>query len=164
MGRKALTALELLIVIAIVGVIVLMFSPLIHSTREEGRRHKCAQNLRKITIGLHSYALEHSGRFPADLSDLFPKFVDDAKVFICPSDADASDIAEDGSDLDTASSYIYSRGYSVRDSLDAILVCDKNDIFGKDTNHRGKGGNVASLGGEVRWVDTADWVNPVDRE
>jgi len=164
MGRRAITIIELLIVAAIVGVTLLLFSPLIRNTREKGRRHTCADNLRRMTTGLYSYAVEHDGRFPDDLGSLFPKYVNDIKTFACPSDVDASDITQDGSDIDTATSYIYTRGWTVRDKLDTILVCDKNDIFGKDTNHRGAGGNVAYLSGEVKWVATPDWVVPVDKE
>ena len=164
MERKGLTILELLIVAAIVGAAVIFSSPLIRATREKARRHACANNLRRITEGMYSYAAEHEGKFPDDLSGLFPKYVGDLAAFACPSDVDASDITQDGSDIDTASSYLYSRGWSARDPLDTILVSDKNDIFGKDTNHRGEGGNAAYIGGAVRWVDTSDWVNPVDKE
>jgi prepilin-type N-terminal cleavage/methylation domain-containing protein len=164
MERKGITLLELLVVVAVVGVIVIALSPLIRSTREQARRHMCANNLRSIAIALHSYALEHGGEFPQDLSDLYPDHISDLKTFICPSDMDASDIAQDGSDIDVTTSYLYSRGWGERDPLDTILVCDKNDIFGKDTNHDGEGGNVAYLNGKVKWVDTDDWVNPVDKE
>lgn len=164
MAKKGLTLLELLIVIAVVGVIILSLAPWIRATREQGRRHMCANNLRKTIIALHTYALDNKGVFPRDLSDLYPEYIEDLKVFICSSDVDASDIARDGSDIDVTTSYLYSRGWSEKDSLETILVCDKNDIFGKDTNHDGKGGNAAYLSGEVRWVKTADWINPVDKE
>ncbi|NQT07197.1 MAG: type II secretion system protein [Candidatus Omnitrophica bacterium] len=164
MGKKAITLLELLIVVAVVCVISLSLSPLIRSTREQGRRYVCAENLRKTTIALRRYAVGHKGIYPDDLSVLYPEYIDDLKIFICPSDVDASDIAKDGSDIDVTTSYLYSRGWTEKDPLSTILVCDKNDIFGKDTNHRGKGGNVAYLSGEVKWVDTAEWINPVDKE
>jgi prepilin-type N-terminal cleavage/methylation domain-containing protein len=164
MARRAITLLELLIVVAVVGIIILSLSPLIRSTREQGRRHQCADNQRQVALALRNYSLDHEGRFPDDLSDLFGDYIRDTKVFICPSDVDASDIAQDGSDIDFTTSYLYSRGWSEKDPLETVLVCDKNDIFGKDTNHRGRGGNVVYLSGEVEWVDTADWVNPVDKE
>jgi len=163
-GRKAITLPELLIVAAIVGVIVLTLSPLIRSTREQARRHMCAENLRRIVIALHNYALKHDNKFPEDLSDLYPGYIYDVKTFMCPSDIDAGDIAQDGSDIDVTTSYLYARGWTKRDPLDTILVCDKNDIFGKDTNHRAKGGNAAYLSGEVKWVRTSEWVDPVDKE
>ena len=164
MGRRAITLLELLIVVAVVGAIVLSLTPLISSTREKAKRHTCANHLREIVIALRTYALKHERAYPDDLSDLYPEYVDDVRAFICPSDVDASDIAKDGSDIDFTASYLYSRGWSEKDPLDTVLVCDKNDIFGKDTNHRGKGGNVACLSGMVKWVDTSDWIDPVDKE
>lgn len=164
MGRKGITLLELLIVGAVVGAIILSLSPLIRTTREQGRRHMCANNLRQIALALHSYAVDNKDRFPDDLSDLFPEYISDVKIFICPSDIDASDIDKDGSDIDVTTSYLYSRGWSEKDPLETILACDKNDIFGKETNHRGKGGNIIYLNGNVKWVDTEDWVNPIDKE
>ncbi len=164
MARRAITLLELLVVVAIVGIIIIALSPLINSTREQARTHMCAENLRRVSLALQNYSLDHGGEFPDDLSDLFGGYIDDARVFICPSDLDASDIAQDGSDIDATTSYLYSRGWSEKDPLETVLLCDKNDIFGKDTNHRGRGGNVICLSGEVKWVDTADWVNPVDKE
>lgn len=164
MPKKGLTLLELLVVVAVVSVTIVAMTPLIKSTREKMRRHVCADNLRRVSASLYEYAIDHKGKFPDDLSALYPKYINDVKTFICPSDVDASDIAKDGSDIDTTTSYLYARGWSVKDSLDTILACDKNDIFGKDTNHRGKGGNAAYLSGDVKWVDTPDWVNPVDKE
>ncbi len=164
MARKGITVLELLVVVAVVSAIVLSLAPLIRSTREQARRNLCADNLRGIVIALHEYAGKNDMEFPDDLSDLYPKYIQDVNLFICPSDIDSGDIAQDGSDIDFTTSYLYARGYDEKDSLDAILVCDKNDIFGKDTNHRGEGGNVAYLSGEVKWVTTRDWVNPVDKE
>ncbi len=164
MARKGITLLELLIVVTIVGVIMLSFSPLISSTREKARQHICADNLREIILALHVYAIDHRDRFPDDLSSLYPEYINNVDIFICPSDVDAGAISEDGLDIDVTTSYLYSRGWSERDSLDTILACDKNDIFGKETNHRGKGGNVAYLSGEVKWVDTREWINPVDKE
>lgn len=164
MARKGITVLELLVVVAVVSAIVLSLSPFIRSTREQARRNLCADNLRRIVIALHEYAGGHYMEFPDDLSDLYPKYIGDVNLFICPSDIDSGDIAQDGSDIDFTTSYLYARGYDEKDSLDAILVCDKNDIFGKDTNHRAEGGNAAYLSGEVKWVTTRDWVNPVDKE
>ncbi|MFH1753743.1 MAG: DUF1559 domain-containing protein [Candidatus Omnitrophota bacterium] len=164
MARRAITLLELLAVVAIVGIIIVLLSPLINSTREQARRHMCAENLRRISLALHNYSLDNDGKFPDDLSGLFNRYINDVKVFICPSDLDASDIAQDGSDIDATTSYLYSRGWSEKDPLETVLACDKNDIFGKDTNHRGKGGNVVHLSGEAKWVDTADWVDPADKE
>lgn len=164
MTKKAITLLELLVVVAIVGVTVMLLLPLIKSTREQARRHTCANNLRRISQALHEYAINNKDTFPGDLSSLYPEYIDSVKIFICPSDVDASDIDVDGSDLDATTSYLYSRGWSVKDTLNTIIACDKNDIFGKDTNHRGKGGNAAYLNGDVKWVDTQDWVNPVDKE
>lgn len=164
MREKGFTILELLVVIAIIGIIIISLRPMMTRTREQARRLECAGNLRHIAIALYEYASDNDGKFPLNLSDLYPEYINDVKYFSCPSDVDASEISPRGVDIDTTTSYAYASGWSVKDPLVTVLVCDKNYILEKDTNHGADGGNVLYLGGEVRWVDTLNWVNPVDKE
>lgn len=138
--------------------------PMVNRTREQARRLECADNLREIAVACYKYTSAHDGEFPLNLSDLYPEYIDDIKYFNCPSDIDASEISPGGLDIDTTSSYTYASGWDIKDPLDTILVSDKNYVFDKDTNHRGDGGNVLYMGGEVRWVETRDWINPVDKD
>jgi len=164
MYRKGFTILELLIVIAIIGIIIVSLMPMVKRNREQARRLECANNLRRIAVGFYKYASNNSGELPVSLSDLYPDYIDDVKYFSCPSDVDASEISQHGFDIDTTTSYVYASGWTMKEPLDTILLCDKNYVLEKDTNHRGKGGNVLSLKGEVRWVNTEDWINPIDKE
>ena len=163
MRKKGFTILELLVVIAIIGVIFISLRPMINRTREQARRLECADNLRKIAKAIHNYASEHEGRFPLNLSDLYPNYIDNIKYFRCPSDIDSSEISQNGLDIDTATSYVYAGGWGIKDPLDVILISDKNYILEKDTNHAAQGGNVMHLDGDVHWMDIRDWVNPVDK-
>jgi len=53
----------MLIVIAVIGILIAILLPAIHSAREAARRAVCLNNLRQIGMGLHIHAAAH-GAFP----------------------------------------------------------------------------------------------------
>jgi prepilin-type N-terminal cleavage/methylation domain-containing protein len=57
------TLVELLIVIAIVGVLISLLLPAVQAAREMARRMTCANNLRQIAIATHHFH-DAQGRFP----------------------------------------------------------------------------------------------------
>lgn len=65
---RAMTMLELVAVVLVVGVLVAMLSPGFGRARPRAKRVNCANNLRQIGIAFRLFATDNGDRFPATLS------------------------------------------------------------------------------------------------
>ena len=105
MLRKGFTLTELLVIVAIIGILAAILLPALSRAREAGRRASCQNNLRQIGLAFKMYATEHNGRYPPrqvfrfdESSDLvlddamifsgpamYPEYISDLRVVHCPS-------------------------------------------------------------------------------
>jgi prepilin-type N-terminal cleavage/methylation domain-containing protein/prepilin-type processing-associated H-X9-DG protein len=68
-GRAAFTLVELLTVIAIIGVLMALILPAIQGAREAARRLQCGSSMRQMGVALMNYELAHK-EFPAGAKTL----------------------------------------------------------------------------------------------
>ncbi|MDP2913786.1 MAG: type II secretion system protein [Candidatus Omnitrophota bacterium] len=136
--KTGFTLIELTIVAAIFLLVMAALGPFVHMAKSRANRISCANNLRKISLGLHMYAADHKDIFPPDIDSLYPDYVDDPNVFDCP----ATKKAGKKSDPD----YSYTTGLTEVSSPKEIIA---QDI---DTNHKRRGKNAVRINGSVEWI------------
>jgi prepilin-type N-terminal cleavage/methylation domain-containing protein/prepilin-type processing-associated H-X9-DG protein len=101
MRQRAFTLIEMLVVIAIIGIVAALLLPALARTREAGRSTACLSNLHQIGLGLQLYVQDNQNHMPVmyDKSTnsavtngpsmdavLLPFVSGNSNVFRCPSD------------------------------------------------------------------------------
>ncbi len=137
--RNGFTLVELLVVVAIIGLLFGFLTSGVQVARRKASQAKCANNLRQIGIALQLYAGDHGERFPASLDDLYPSYIDNLETFVCPASGQAAPASA------SAGGYSYVGGLTTSESSTTAIATDAA------ANHRGDGGNVLYIGGDVRW-------------
>jgi len=153
---KGFTLVELLVVVAIIGILAAILMPALNSAREQARRSSCISNLKEIGLGMNMYAGDWREKFPmssrttADTDEDFKRLIASGTyatgpLFYCPSSRESAkserdqafQITVDGGlvncdNINPCISYAYSYGLTLMDDPDSCLVVDMSGNWGGD--------------------------------
>lgn len=138
---RAVTLVELLIVIVIFTATFASLTPLVNRMKDRANIIKCSNNVRMISLALHMYAADHDEAFPGKLTELYPDYIKKEKIFICP----ASSAREAADKI----SYEYVAGLTESSNGTDVILYDK------DGNHGKIGRNLVRVNGSVEWIESA---------
>ena len=70
--RRAFTLVEMLVVIAIIGILISLLLPALSRARESSRKLKCASNLKQVALAMQGYQEVNSSYYPPSVN--FPTY------------------------------------------------------------------------------------------
>ena len=97
-AHQAFSLIEMLIVVAVIGILTAILFPVISKAREKAKQSSCASNLRQLGMAFIQYTQDYDEQFPCGIeatngtgygwgAQLYP-YVKAKGIFICPIDGE----------------------------------------------------------------------------
>jgi prepilin-type processing-associated H-X9-DG protein len=123
--------------------VIAMFVPRFFEAKEKARSTMCIHNLRQLAIACILYANDHESVLPFRLSELYPDYVADLAVFVCPVSGKEVSRAT----IDAVSDYrLAIPGANlgdIKEQQNTVMLVEKE-------SRHGSGRNVAYVDGHVK--------------
>jgi len=102
-ARRAFTLLEILVVVAIIGMLAAILFPVFSRARENARRSSCSSNLKQLGLAMNQYTQDYDETYALGLTtdsngnfltplDIVQPYLKSKQVAICASDDSEPDI------------------------------------------------------------------------
>ncbi len=136
--KTGFTLVELLVVIATIGILTGMLLPAVQMVRESARRIKCANNLKQLGLAIHNFESAKGEFPPARGADEFLTW----PVYLMPH-LEMQNLYDR---LDVRKKYRYQDTDAVRQSMPSMLCPSRNRKFPNVSNRETKGYHVGACG------------------
>jgi prepilin-type N-terminal cleavage/methylation domain-containing protein/prepilin-type processing-associated H-X9-DG protein len=153
---RAFTLVELMVVIAIIGILVALLLPAIQAARESARRAQCLNNLKQLSIGAHNYHDVHKHLMAGAYSCCWGTWLFDMLPFIEETQLYSHVNTKDRFILNSDGSYASKYNLVITMSRLAAMTCpsDEPQTISDGTqityhNYVGNFGNTNHLGIDI---------------
>jgi prepilin-type N-terminal cleavage/methylation domain-containing protein/prepilin-type processing-associated H-X9-DG protein len=133
--RAGFTLIELVVVIAVIGIIAALITPALDNSKVSTKTVACLAHLKQIGVVSIAFAGDNSGQFPAATMPNTNRFLSPfqpilhefgtAKLFVCPADSER-DAAEGSGFLDRSNTSYFASYKATIDQPQSIVAGDRN--------------------------------------